>query len=191
MEVVGVLCCGKAQLVSPVCLRMQTGDLLFPMRVEAACVELGPCLWLGESWELRQGICCWREDRNCSCTLGAVTCCHLLPAPGSAQCLSDGDAGLSTLLLPQGFCCDARWRPHLRRLCLCLSSLLDASVTGTFFVHRSVKGERWREPEGCCPSLAALDSSASSLGPDLTWLLTTFYHGLNPFVGKERRGRLR
>lgn len=117
LAVVSVLCCDKAQVVFCVCLRMHTGGSALPNVYGAACVGLGPSLWLEESWELREGKCCWREDCNCSCTLGAVTCCHLLPALVSAHCLSDGDAGLSAVLL--SFPCDAEWRPHLRG-CACV-----------------------------------------------------------------------
>lgn len=61
----------------------------------------------------------------------------------SAQCLCDGDAGLNTLCLSQGFCHDAVWRPHLRG-CARVSHLCWIPMQQVLSLPISVKGERMK-----------------------------------------------
>lgn len=61
----------------------------------------------------------------------------------SAQCLCDGDAGLNTFCLSQGFCHDAGWRPHLRG-CACVSHLCWMPMQQVLSLLINVKGERMK-----------------------------------------------
>jgi len=87
--------------------------------------------------------------------------CRLLPPACTQLCSEPERWGCwAQYLLPFPGLLPWHWVETMsQRLCPCLSSLLGAGATGTFFVHQCQgrKGGRRHGglPDGCCPLLAA------------------------------------